>query len=70
MTSNKKGNNIYIANGELLNQSLDIVNSVATKNIAVNTEDQIAGSSQSWQNLYQQQHLDNHLVRYEIDNNI
>ena len=51
MTSNEKGNNIYDANGELLNQPFNIVNSVASRNIAHNTEDQIAGSSQSWPNL-------------------
>ena len=70
MTSNEKGNNIYDANGELLNQPFSIVNSVATTNIAHNTEYQIAGSSQSWQNLHQQQLLGNNLVRNEIENNI
>ena len=70
MTSNEKGNNIYDANGELLNHAFYIVNSVATRNIAHNTEDQIAGSSHSWQNLHQQQLLGNHLVRNEIENNI
>ena len=53
MTSNEKGNNLYDANGEPLNHPFDIVNSVATRNIAHNTEDQIAGSSQSWQNFHQ-----------------
>ena len=70
MTSNEKGNNIYDANGELLNQPFNIVNSVATRNIAHNTEDQIAGSSQSWPNLHQQQLHGNHFVRNEIENNI
>ena len=70
MTSNEKGNNICDANGELLSHPFNIVNSVATRNIAHNTEDQIAGSSQSWQNLPQQQLLGNHLVRNEIENNI
>ena len=42
MTSNEKGNNIYDANGELLNHPFNIVNSVATRKIAHNTEDQIA----------------------------
>ena len=70
MTSNEKGNNIYDANGELLNHPFNIVNSVATRNIAHNTEDQIARSSQSWQNLHQQQLLGNLLVRNEIENNI
>ena len=70
MTSNEKGNNIYDANRELLNQPFNIVNSVATRNIAHNTEDQIAGSSQSWPNLHQQQLLGNHFVRFEIENNI
>ena len=70
MTSNEKGNNIYDANGESLNHPFDIVNSVATRNIAHNTEDHIAGSSQSWQNFHQQQLLGNHLVRHEIANNI
>ena len=46
------------------------MNSVATRNIAHNTEDQLAGSSQSWQNVHQQQLLGNHLVRHEIANNI
>ena len=69
MTSNKK-RNIYDANGELLNHPFNIVNSVATRNIAHNTEDRIAGSSQSWQNLHQQQLLGNHLVQNEIENNI
>ena len=50
MTSNEKGNNIYDANGELLNQPFNIKNSVATRNIAHITEDQIAGSSQFWPN--------------------
>ena len=40
--------------------------SVATRNIG----DQIAGRSQSWQNLRQQKLLGNHLVRNEIENNI
>ena len=53
MTSNEKGNNIYEANGEPLNHPFNIVNSVATRNIAHNTEGQIAGSSQSWQNFHQ-----------------
>ena len=70
MTSNEKRNNIYDANGELLHHPFSIVNSVATRNIAHNTEDQIAGSSQSWQNLHQQQLLGNNLVRNEIENNI
>ena len=70
MTSNEKGYNIYDANGELLNQPLNIVNSVATRNIAHNTEDQIAGSSQSWQNSHQQQLLGSHFVCNEIENNI
>ena len=48
MTSNEKGNNIYDANDELLNHPFNIVNSVATRIFAHNTEDQIAGSSQSW----------------------
>ena len=46
------------------------MNSVATRNIAHNTEDQLAGSSQSWKNVHQQQLLGNHLVRHEIANNI
>ena len=54
MTSNEKGNNIYDANGELLNHPFNIVNSVPTRNIALNTEDQIAGSSESWQHFHQQ----------------
>ena len=70
MTSNKKGNEIYDANGELLKHPFNIVNSVATRNIAHNTEIQIAGCSQSWQNLHQQQLLGNNLVRNEIENNI
>ena len=70
MTSNEKGNNIYDANGELLNQPFNIVNSVLTRNISHNTEDQIAGSSQSWPNLHQQQLLSNHFVRNEIGNDI
>ena len=70
MTSNKKGNNIYDANEELLNQPFSIVNSVATREIAHNTEDQIAGSSQSWPSLHQQQLLGNHFVRNEIENKI
>ena len=70
MTSNEKGNNNYDANGEPLNHPFDIVNSVATRNIAHNTEDQIAGSSQSWQNFHQHQILGHHLVRHEIANNI
>ena len=70
MTSNEKGYNIYDANGELLNQPLYMVNSVSTRNIARNTEDQIAGSSQSWQNSHQQQLLGSHFVCNEIENNI
>ena len=70
MASKEKGNNIYEANGEAINHPFDMVNSVATSNIAHNTEDQIAGSSQSWQNLHQQQLLRNNLVRNEIENNI
>ena len=70
MTSNEKGNIIYDANGVPLNHPFDIVNSVATRNIAHNTEDQIARSSQSWQNSHQQQLLGNHLVLHEIANNI
>ena len=70
MTSNEKGNNIYDAIEELLNQPFNIVNSVATRNIVHNAEDQIAGSSQSWPNLHQQQLLGNHFVRNEIENNI
>ena len=70
MTSNKKGNNTYDANGEPLNHPFDIVNSVATRNIAHTTEDQIAGSSQSWQNFHQQQLLSNHLVCHEMANNM
>ena len=54
MTSKEMGNNIYDANGEPLNHPFDIVNSVATRNIAHNTEDQIAGSSQSGQHFHQQ----------------
>ena len=68
--SNEKRNNIYDANGELLNHPFNIVNTDATRNIAHNTEDQIAGSSQSWQNLLQQQLLGDHLVRNEVKNNI
>ena len=34
MTSNEKGSNIYDANGELLNQLFNIMNSVETRNIA------------------------------------
>ena len=49
---------------------MEIVTSVSTKNIAHNTEDQVAGSSQSWQNLHQQQLLGNQLVRNEIKNYI
>ena len=45
MTSNENGNNIYDAIEELLNQPFNIVNSVATRNIAHNAEDQIAGNS-------------------------
>ena len=59
MTSNEKWNNIYDANGELLNHPFNIVNSVATRNIALNTEDQTAGSSKSWQ-----------ILHHEIENNI
>ena len=70
MTSNEMGNNIYDANGELLNHPFSVVNSVATRNIAHNTEDQIAGSSQSWQSLHQQLLLGNNLVRNDIENNI
>ena len=70
MTSNEKWNNIYDANGESLNHPFDIVNSVATRNIAHNTEDHIAGSTQSWQNFHQQQLIGNHLVHHEIANNI
>ena len=70
MTSNEKGNIIYDANGEPLNHPFAIANSVATRNIAHNTEDQIAGSSQSWQNFQQQQLLGNHFVRHVIANNI
>ena len=70
ITSNEKGKNIFDANGELLNQPFNIVNSVSTRNIAHNTEDQMAGSSQSWPNLHQQQLLGNHVVRNEIENNI
>ena len=70
MTSNEMGKNIYVANGELLNQPFNIVNSIATENIAHTTESQIDGSSQSWQNFHHQQHLSNHLVRKEIENNI
>ena len=70
MTSNGKGNNIYDTNGELLNKPFNIVNSVATRNIAHNTEDKIDGSSHSWPNLHQQHLLGNHFVRNEIENNI
>ena len=70
MTSNEKRNNIYDANRELLNHPFNIVNSVATRNIAHIIEDQIAGSSQSWQNLHQKQLLCNHLVQNESANNI
>ena len=68
--SNEKGNNVFDANGELLKHPFNIVKRDATRNIAHNTEDQITGSSQSWQNLHQQQLLVNHLVRNEIENNI
>ena len=57
MTFNEMGNNIYDANVELLNHPFNIVNSVATRNIVHNAEDQIAGISHSWQNLHQQQLL-------------
>ena len=70
MTSNEKGNNMYDANAEPLNHPLDIVNPVATRNFAHNTENQIAGSSHSWQNFHPQQLLGNHLVCHEIANNI
>ena len=66
MTSNEKGNFIHAANEELLNHPFNIVNSVASRNI----DDQIAGSSQSWQNLHQQQLLGNQLFLNEIENNI
>ena len=66
----KRESYIIDANGELLNHPFSIVNSVATRNIAHNTEDEIAESSQSWQNLHQQQLLGNNLVRNEIENNI
>ena len=70
MKSKEKGNNLYAAIGELLNHPFNIVNSVARKNIVQNTEDQIAGSSQSWQSLHQQQLLGNHSVRNEIGKNM
>ena len=70
MRSNEKGNNIKAATGELLNRPFNIVHSVATQNIEHNAHDQIAGSSQSWQILPQQQLLGNNLVRNEIENNI
>ena len=43
MTSNEKGNKIHAANGQQINNPFNIVNSVATKNFAHKTEDQIAG---------------------------
>ena len=70
MTSKEKPHNTYDANGELLNNPFNIANSVVTRNIAHNTEYQIAGSSHSWQNVHQQQLLGNHLVQNEIENNI
>ena len=70
LTSNEKRDNISAANGQQLNHPFNIINSVATKNIAHITENQTAGISQAWQKLYQQQLLGNHLLHIEIENNI